>query len=210
MWKSRFKKFGGPVIPDIIEYIKGYIEKEPGLTISIGCDSMQKRRSTTYAITLMFYNKDIRNGAHVVFFRETHPKIRDIFERLHKEAAYMHDIGMWLNDELSKFYKRSDLDEWERKKYKYHMLKSDGTYPDLQPHQEENFIKMITLSPDEKEREYLNVDVHLDYNPFDGNGKNKSNMCFRTYVPWLRSVGFRVYCKNLSYAATSAADLLLK
>jgi hypothetical protein len=35
-----FKKFGGEMIPDIIEYLN-FLEKDPTATITIGCDSVQ-------------------------------------------------------------------------------------------------------------------------------------------------------------------------
>jgi hypothetical protein len=41
MFKNRFKRFGGDYIPDIIEYLSDYISKDPGVTISVGCDSIQ-------------------------------------------------------------------------------------------------------------------------------------------------------------------------
>ena len=81
MFKTKFKRFGGEYIPDIIEYLKSSLEKDPGLTISVGCDSIQKRRKTIYAITIMLYNTDIKRGAHVVFFRESCPKIRETQSR---------------------------------------------------------------------------------------------------------------------------------
>ena len=90
MFKNRFKKFGGDYIPDIIEYLRDYINNDPGVTISIGCDSIQKRRRTVYAITIMMHNGDLRHGAHVVFFRESCPKIRENQERLYKEAQWVH------------------------------------------------------------------------------------------------------------------------
>jgi len=83
--RKRFKKFGGEFIPDIIEYLKEYINQEPNVTISLGCDSVQKRRKTIYAITIMLYNTDIKNGAHVIFLRLNINKVRNNVERLHKE-----------------------------------------------------------------------------------------------------------------------------
>ena len=53
--KNRFKLFSGENIPDIIEYLKVHIDKEPGITISVGCDSIQKRKRTIYAITIKNY-----------------------------------------------------------------------------------------------------------------------------------------------------------
>jgi hypothetical protein len=37
-FKTAFKRFGGDYIPDITQYLKDYIDKDPGVTISIGCD----------------------------------------------------------------------------------------------------------------------------------------------------------------------------
>jgi len=216
MFKNRFKKFGGEYIPDIIEYLKEYIKNEPNATISVGCDSIQKRKRTIYACTIMLYNTDIRNGAHVVFFRENIEKIRDNFERLHKEAQFCHDIAEFLDKELEGSFKRKDLTELERKRYKFHLMKCNGEYDYIPAHQEETFIKNINLTEFEKVNPYRLVDIHVDFNPFEGTinergiSKNKSNMAYRAYVPWLRCMNYRVYAKPLAWGATSAADLLLQ
>jgi predicted RNase H-related nuclease YkuK (DUF458 family) len=216
MFKNRFKKFGGEYIPDIIEYLKEYIKNEPNATISVGCDSIQKRKRTIYACTIMLYNTDIRNGAHVVFFRENIEKIRDNFERLHKEAQFCHDIAEFLDKEFEDSFKRKDLTELERKRYKFHLMKCNGEYDYIPAHQEETFIKNINLTEFEKVNPYKLVDIHVDFNPFEGTinergvSKNKSNMAYRAYVPWLRGMNYRVYAKPLAWGATSAADLLLQ
>jgi len=215
MYKSRFRKFGGDHIPDIVEYIKNFIDKDPTVTITVGCDSIQKRRKTTFANTIMLYNTDIRNGAHVVFFRESVSKIRDNQERLFREAKYLNDIGTYLDEELSKFYVRKDLTLDEMKRYKYHILRCKGEYSNVICDQEDGIIKNIILTDDDKVDHRL-VDLHVDFNPVEstitGKGlhKNKSNDAYKSYVPWLRGMGFRTWAKPLAHAATSAADLLLK
>lgn len=215
MFKNRFKKFGGDYIPDIIEYLKDYISKDPGVTISIGCDSIQKRRRTVYAITIMMYNGDLKRGAHVVFFRESCPKIRENNERLFKEAQYLHDLGVYLDDELSKFYTRVDLNDSERKRYKYHLLKCSGEYSHVPLHQEEAVMNALFLTPADM-IDFRTIDVHVDFNPFEGSlnekgiMKNKSYPAYKSYAPWLRGMGFRTWAKPMAFAATSAADLLLQ
>jgi predicted RNase H-related nuclease YkuK (DUF458 family) len=210
MFKDKFKKFGGQYIPDIVEYLREYLDKDPTVTISVGCDSVQMRRRTVYAITIMLYNTDIKRGAHVVFYRESQTKIRDNNERLFKEAQYLHDLGTYLDEELSKFYKRSDLTEYEKRRYKYHLAKCNGEYDHVPSHQEEGVIRNLTLLPSD-EMDWRLVDLHVDFNPSEGkSGKNKSNTAYRSYVPWLRGLGFRTWAKPLAYASTSAADLLLK
>jgi len=214
--KSRFKKFGGEFIPDIFEYLKEHIEKNPNTTISLGCDSVQRNRKTLFAITLMVYNADIKNGAHVVFFRDNQIKIRDNQERLQKEALIVHEIAEILNEELSKFYKRKDLTDIERRKYKYHLEKCLGKFDYVNIIDEDNIIKNISLTDNEKNIEFNSIDLHLDFNPSEGKidkkgySQNKSNSTYKSFVPWLRSLGYRVWVKPLSHASSSAADLLLK
>ena len=214
--RNRFKKFGGEFIPDIIEYIKDYIKPDPTVTISLGCDSIQKRRKTIYAITIMLYNTDVRNGAHVVFFRENISKVRDNFDRLHKEAQYVHEIGEFLQKELEEFYVRKDLTEIEKKRYKFHVAKCNGEFSHVSSFDEDTVTKNINLTTSDTTVGFKLVDLHLDFNPVEGkvdgrgHAKNRSNLSYKTYVPWLRGMGYRVFAKPIAYAATSAADLLLQ
>jgi predicted RNase H-related nuclease YkuK (DUF458 family) len=215
MFKNRFKRFGGDYIPDIIEYIKDFLKEDPTATITVGCDSIQKRRKTVYANTIMFYNTDIKKGAHVVFFRESCAKVRDNQERLYKEAQWLHDIGTYLDKELSEFYVRKDLTETEMKRYKFHLLKCAGEYSYVPSHREEDVMRNLILTHADKLTPRL-VDLHVDFNPFEGNinekgiRKNKSFAAYKAYAPWLRGMGFRTWAKPMAFAATSAADLLLK
>ena len=215
MFKNRFKKFGGDYIPDIIEYLREYVEKDPTVTITVGCDSIQKRRRTVYAITIMLYNTDIKRGAHVVFFRESCTKIRDNQERLYKEAQYLHDVGTYLDTELSSWYKRADLTDIERKRYKYHLLKCAGEYKNVQSHHEDDVMKNLFLTPADM-MDFKLVDLHVDFNPVEGSinekgiSKNRSYVAYKSFAPWLRGLGFRTWAKPLAHASTSAADLLLQ
>ena len=216
MFRNRFKKFGGTYIEDIVEYLKEYIDKDPDVTISVGCDSIQKRKRTVYACTIMLYNTDVKNGAHVVFFRESLEKVRDNHERLHKEAQFVYDISEFLNKELEGIYSRKDLTDLERRKYKFHLMRCNGEHLNMPSHQEESFTRHITLSEYERTNEYKLVDIHVDFNPSEGGinergqYKNKSNLAYKSYVPWLRGLNYRVFCKPSAYASTSAADLLLQ
>jgi predicted RNase H-related nuclease YkuK (DUF458 family) len=215
MYKSKFKLFGGEYISDIVQYIKDYIEVDPNVTITVGCDSIQKRRRTVYAITVMMYNTDLRNGAHVVFFRESCDKIRENQERLYKEAEYLNDVGNYLDTELSAFYTRKDLTELERKKYKYHLARCNHEYSHVPIHQEEGVMNALVLAPADR-MDFRLVDLHVDFNPNEGTknergvSKNKSYIAYKSYVPWLRGMGFRTWAKPLSFASTTAADLLLQ
>src|SRR5579864_1273427 len=153
---NRFKKFGGEHIPDIIEYLKGYIKNDTSLTISVGCDSILKRKRTLFAITIMLYSIDYHNGAHVVFFRDSVSKIRDHFERLSREAQIALEVAEFLDTELSGFFERKDLNEFERKKYKFHIAKCNGEF--LNVSNEYGVIKNMPLTEAEKQLEYKLVD----------------------------------------------------
>lgn len=214
MFLKKFKKFGGEKIPNIIDYIMEIYEREPNITISIGNDSVQKRRKTMYANTIMIYNQSIKNGAHCVFYRESVPKIYDIFTRLYNEANYMNDIGNWLSVELKNAgYVRKDLNSFQRKAYKFMILREQGEYKYVPPHYEEDIINGLHLTDVEKSLIYKEVDLHLDFNPKQWSLSNRLNKSFKAYgaaIPWLRGQNFRVMVKPYSHAATSSADLLLK
>ena len=214
MYKSRFKKFGGEQIPDVIEYIREIMEREPGSVVSVGCDSIQVRRRTIYAVTVMIYDTEVKKGAHVVFFRESCPKIRETQERLYKEAQFLHDVGTWINDELEKVGVTRNLPELEKRKYKYHLLKSAGEYANVELHNEEAVVRNLVMT-DVDLMDTKVIDLHADFNPFESSQyekghRNKSFIAYKSYIPWLRSLGFRVWAKPMAYSATSAADLLLK
>lgn len=84
------------------------------------------------------------------------------------------------------------------------------------PHQEDSFIKHLTLSEYEASNPYKLVDIHVDFNPSEGSinekgvSKNKSYAAYKAYVPWLRGLNFRVFAKPNAPASSSAADLLLQ
>lgn len=214
MYKSRFKKFGGEQIPDVIEYIREIMEREPGSVVSVGCDSIQVRRRTIYAVTVMIYDTEVKKGAHVVFFRESCPKIRETQERLYKEAQYLNDVGTWINDELEKVGVTRNLPELENRKYKYHLQKCAGEYTNVELHNEEALVRNLVMT-DADLIDNKVIDLHVDFNPFESSQyekghRNKSFVAYKSYVPWLRGLGFRVWAKPMAFAATSAADLLLK
>ncbi len=206
---SSFKKFGGHKIPNLIDYLKEKLEQDPQLTISIGCDSKNMRSKTAYAVTVVLYNHFLKNGAHVIFNRIYFDKFVDTFTRLYNEAEMMNELGNFIHANLFDF-KRNDLDIDSRKKYKFHLQQYNGKFQDLNPIDEYNVINSTFLTDDELNAEYKICDVHLDYNICDGNGKNRSYALTKSTVPWLRSQGFRTFIKDKSFAASSAADLLLK
>ena len=177
-----FKKFGGEFIGDITEYVKACVIANPNLTVAVGCDSQNLRRSTVYATCVVLYDADKRNGAHVVFRREFLEKTRGEVDagiygmvdmRLYGEVYRVLDLCLLLNEALKDVYVRPDIPFTERSK--------------------------VGL-----------VDAHLDLNPDSGNGHNKSNKVYAAGKGTLEGYGFRTFCKPLSFASSCCADLLCK
>jgi predicted RNase H-related nuclease YkuK (DUF458 family) len=177
-----FKKFGGEYIPDIVEYIKEYIKTRPNVTIAVGCDSQQLRKSTCYVTAVVLYDETIKNGAHVIFQREF----------LHKVKGYT-DTGEYGLVDMRLY------GEIERVQ-KYCELINDG----LEGHYKRPYIKEFLGN-------YKLVDAHLDLNPNPGStGQNKSNKLYALGKGMLEGLGYRTFCKPNAHAASSAADLFVK
>ena len=207
---NKFKKFGGEKILDIKEYLKDLIDLDPSITISIGCDSVKRKKYNIYAITIMTYSQSLKKGAHFVFYREYMERLRSDYERLNLEAIMAKDVAEYIISEISPIYNRLDLTDDEIRRYKYHLLKCGVFVNHITLNNEESYINSLTITSEDR-KDYNLVDIHLDYNPEEGDfGKNKSNLSYKTYVPWLRGLGYRVFCKPMGYASTSAADLLLR
>ena len=74
----------------------------------------------------------------------------------------------------------------------------------------------MSLTDHEKVQDFKLVDIHIDFNPFEGKmdsrgySVNKSNVSYKSFVPWLRGMGYRVWAKPKAAASSSAADLLLQ
>jgi predicted RNase H-related nuclease YkuK (DUF458 family) len=101
------------------------------------------------------------------------------------------------------------LPKQERKRYKFHVSKCNGEFSHVSSFDEYGVTKNINLTPADRSIDFKLIDLHVDFNPVE-NAKNRSNLSYKIYVPWLRSLGYRVFAKNIAFAATSAADLLLK
>lgn len=208
-FRNRFKKFDGTLIDDVIEYIKNYVTQDPYVTISVGCDSVQRRHKTVFSVTVMFYNLSLKNGSHLIFFRENSYKIRDNFERLSREAVLLQEVGDYLDTSLKDVYVRRDLTIDARKKYKFHLAKCNGEYPAVPLYMEDEISNRLELTTTDLSTEYRLVDLHIDFNPKD-QFKNKSFLSYKSFVPWLRGMNYRVWAKPKSFAASCAADVLLQ
>lgn len=207
--KNRFRKYDGNKIPDIIEYIREYINSNPSVTISVGCDSNRKRRGSVYATTIMFYDNVCNDGAHIIYKKDYIKGNMDIFTRLYKEAELAFEIVEYIEENLNDC-KRADITDYEIKKYKLHLEQHKGKYLNPTNGEEELLINSMQITEFDKHISYRLCDIHLDYNMEDGDGKNRSYAVFKAVMPWLKSCGYRVWSKPYSSASTTAADALIR
>lgn len=67
-----------------VSYLADWISKNPDCKIYIGCDSSNLRDKTTFATVIVLHKE--RMGGHVIYSRESEPRIRSRHERLWKEV----------------------------------------------------------------------------------------------------------------------------
>lgn len=77
----------------------------------------------------------------------------------------------------------------------------------------EDFYIVPKFGPNEYDKSIptRRVEIHVDVNPDEGEGKqNKSNIAYNAVMGMLCDSGFRVRAKPIAYAASCAADYLVK
>ena len=168
---------GGEEIPDIIPYIKNFVNEGMDIRVMVGCDSKQKRKITLYSLVIVLYDVELHKGAHVVYMRMRTPKERDLFSRIMNEAVYSLNLSLWLDNKLEDLY----------------------LVPKFSPNEYDNSIPT------------RRIEIHVDVNPEEGiNKRNKSHIAFCSVMGMLCASGFSVKAKPIAYAASCAADYLVK
>lgn len=215
MKKVNWKKFGGQFIEDEIDYIKKYLDykdqfgnpiKASDVKISIGCDSKSKRRSITYAITIVFYSDIEHNGGHVIFKRFSVPK----------HVVYSgKKMNQWNGSyEENSAKKKLDIKEGDMSAI-FNRLYNEADYLLELGQDVDKALKNIYFQKHEKNEyddslPYRLPELHLDLNPeaFKAGKHNKSNTVYNAVIGMLCGYGFKVIAKPNAYASTSCADLL--
>lgn len=175
--RKKFKKYSGEIIEDIISYIINFVNSGVDVRVIVGCDSIQKKTYTQYALTIMLYDEMRHNGAHVIYMKIKTKKERDLFSRLMNESLYSLDLSNWLDEKLEGKYIMP----------KFSVNDYDGSVPTKK------------------------VEIHVDVNPEIGrNSRNKSFVAYSSIMGLLCGLGFSVKSKPVSFAASSAADSILK
>ena len=177
-----WRKFNGERIPDINEYVLNYVKKvDRKAKIIVGCDSDNKSRKTSYAITVVFYNEELRNGAHAVYALHKVPKIKDVISKLWNEAVFVHEIAESLHNTLSgQYYYKFDR----------------NYYDDSQP---EKLVEIhVDLNNTRSTRNGARV------------SNNISNKIYNDVMGWLCGERYKVNGKPYGYASSSVGDKLCR
>lgn len=108
----QFKSLGThKIVTDIYGYVNGILLQKPETKLYVGTDSQNSRRLTTYAtVIVMHYNEnDSGKGGHVLYSKESFPKMRDRYARLWGEVERSVEVSNMLKD-LGLTVKNIDLD----------------------------------------------------------------------------------------------------
>ena len=177
-----WRKFNGEKILNINQYVLNYIRTiDRNVKIIVGCDSDNNGRKTNYAITVVFYNENLRKGAHVVYAKYRVPKIKDVTLKLRKEAEFV-------------YYIAESIDQSLRGEYYY---KFDRNYYD-----NSTPTKLVEVHVDLNPKRTTKNGAKIS--------NNKSNLIYTEVMGWLCACGFKVISKPYGYAASSTGDKLCK
>ncbi len=94
----KFKKLTGVENFELALYVSKYLElhKDYDVKIYLGCDSQTKANITAYATTLVFHIET--SGCHVIYKKETVPVVRDMWNRLWREAELSVETALYLRE----------------------------------------------------------------------------------------------------------------
>ncbi len=106
--ERNFKKMGNHRDVELGPYTKEMLKKHPNVKIFIGSDSQNYPHKTLYATTVVFRFEN--NGAHVIYHKESTPKVNDMWTRLWGELQRSIDVAGYLKFEWDVPIEQIDLD----------------------------------------------------------------------------------------------------
>lgn len=176
-----FKKFNAEYIEDLGVYARNYVALHPEVRIYVGTDSEAYRKNIGYATVVLFYHPG--KGAHFIYKADLIPK-----------TVYKKNPSIKVGDVLT-FDAIRDMNPklWGEVERSFEVAEY------LETELEGSYARF-------KEGEKL-VDVDLDFNP---SKKWLSNLVHDAGVGYFSGYGYRVRCKPYAYAASTAADLVVR
>lgn len=103
-----FKRLSDHQIVDVGDYVMNYLIDHPGTDIYVGCDSQNTKDRTVYATVVVLHKNS--KGGHVLYVRESVPKILNNFNKLWGEVDRSVKLATELNHEFNLPVKYVDLD----------------------------------------------------------------------------------------------------
>lgn len=97
--KDKFRTFYGMQIPDVVEYIRNYIEKNNETEILIGCDSQRHVSKQIYGVVIVLYKPG--KGGHVLW--------RKYVERYEPILQLKLINEVWKSVEVAEYLKENNL-----------------------------------------------------------------------------------------------------
>jgi len=114
---NKFKTINGSVIPDVIDYIKNYINENENVELLIGSDSQSYGNiKTIYGVVIVLYRKG--NGAHIICTKELTKIENNLSVRLLNEVYKSIEVAEYLKYNGITQIKNIDIDINPDKKFK--------------------------------------------------------------------------------------------
>lgn len=105
---------------DLIQYVKDFTMANENTVLYVGCDSQNFSNKTIYALVIVLYNQG--KGGHVLYAKETLPKITDRYTRLWREIERSIELANYLTENGVEKPDFIDIDLNPDPKYKSNQL----------------------------------------------------------------------------------------
>lgn len=92
----------------LVEHVQHALSLDPDIEVLVGSDSQNRSGHTIYTTTVVLRYK--LNGAHVLYRREKHTRIKDIWTRLWGEVERSLDVARSLREHGGVHVSRIDMD----------------------------------------------------------------------------------------------------
>ena len=86
-----FKRLGDHRVVDLVDYVRDAINVDEKIRIYVGTDSHNRGNQTIYGTVVVIHYGN--RGGHVIYSKESLPRIRDTFSRLWKEVDYSVEVA---------------------------------------------------------------------------------------------------------------------
>lgn len=177
-----FKKIGGDEIPDLGAYVRDYVTLHKDVSIMVGCDAADSDKwNLRYATVVLLYHQG--KGAHFLFNKDSVRKSSP------KKMSTPDEIFQKIWGEVERTFEVAEYLEAELQSVKHCIVKPfhDG-------------ISTEGLG-------YKLVEAHVDINPDPAEG---SHIVFNAAIGFFSGFGYVVFGKPRAWAASTAADMLLR